>query len=258
MSLLSEIWSTIFDKGLESFGRFYSSYRGFVLSVDDKKNKNRILLSVPHVLGQNSKGVWAYPKNQLSTILDDDPETCSITQFMPQVGDMVWVEFEAGDPRYAIWSHAYNLKNKPKEFKDLKVFGMKTPAGHVVSIDDTQGIITVTHKETHTLIIDKDLITIKHRDGKNIIIDKDKIQLNGGTLKGIAKIDQLITELNKRSNRENDIVLALQTLQAACSPITAPLVGSALAGLIGTSIINITTPVTPASLSTLEDTKVTH
>lgn len=76
-------------------GKYYGKYRGSVSKNNDKEGRGRLEVSVPQVLG--SKKVWA--------------EACvpfagkGVGLFLlPEPGTMVWVEFEAGDPSFPIWT----------------------------------------------------------------------------------------------------------------------------------------------------------
>lgn len=136
------IWYKVIHYGLEFLGRYYSSYRGFVIDSEDPKGCNRLLIHVPSLDPKSNLHVWAWPKNNWGSKNYG-------TQMLPQPGDMIWVEFEYGDPSYPLWSPAsYAKGEKPEEFKNSKYFGFKTPSGTILVINDNKDEeeILVRHK----------------------------------------------------------------------------------------------------------------
>lgn len=78
---------------------FFGKYRGTVAVNKDPLNLGRIQVSVPAVFG-DEKNSWAMP---CSPYAGKD-----VGLFMiPPVNANVWVEFEAGDPDYPIWSGCF-------------------------------------------------------------------------------------------------------------------------------------------------------
>ena len=83
---------------VESFrGRFYGKYRGTVLDVDAATM--RIKASVPAVLGSVSSG-WAWP------CVPYAGDSVGFA-FLPEVGSAVWIEFEAGNVSFPIWTGCF-------------------------------------------------------------------------------------------------------------------------------------------------------
>lgn len=125
---LKNIFSRINRFGLEVYGHYYSSYPAYVVENEDPKNMKRLLLHIPSIMGLESHPLWAYSKSVSPRVND-----------LPQVGDMVWVEFLNGRLETATWTHYYPLKgeNAP-EFKHPKCYGYKSPAGYLVLIDELE------------------------------------------------------------------------------------------------------------------------
>lgn len=71
--------------------RFFGKYKGFCTDIHDPKGRGRIKVSAPHPLGRGNS-LWAEPCFQADHF------------FVPEEGDGVWVEFEAGDPGRPIWT----------------------------------------------------------------------------------------------------------------------------------------------------------
>lgn len=174
---LATIVERIMYRGLETFGRYYSCYRGKVIRVDDPEGQDRIRVFVPKV-ARSTLPAWAYPKNQFSG-------QGYGTHWLPKPGDTVWVEFQMGDPRFPIWSHGhFGTGEKPEEFEKSLLYGVKTPSGHLVYIDD----------ENNT-------IAIKHKAGFQIEITEDEIKLNGGNTGPLIKLTNLLESINRLENR---------------------------------------------------------
>lgn len=78
---------------------FYGKYRGEVTNNVDPQMLGRVQVSVPAVLGEG-RSSWAMPCS---------PYAGSGVGFfaLPPVGANVWVEFEAGDVDYPIWTGCF-------------------------------------------------------------------------------------------------------------------------------------------------------
>ena len=75
---------------------FFGKYRGLVTdNNDDQLKRGRLRVQVPQVLGLQE--VWALP---CVTYAGKDVGFFA----MPPIGTVVWVEFEAGDPSFPIWT----------------------------------------------------------------------------------------------------------------------------------------------------------
>ncbi len=79
-------------------GHFFGKYRGTVSDNADPTNRGRIKVKVPAVLG--TVEAWAMPCV---------PYAGQGVGFysLPASGVGVWVEFEAGDPSYPIWTGCF-------------------------------------------------------------------------------------------------------------------------------------------------------
>lgn len=75
-------------------GRFFGKYRGRVMNNNDPLKLGRILADVPAIPGMH--GNWALPCTPYA-----GPQVGFFA--LPPIGAMVWIEFEGGNPDYAIW-----------------------------------------------------------------------------------------------------------------------------------------------------------
>lgn len=79
--------------------QFFGKYRGRVENNIDPMQMGRVQVSVPAVLG-GGRMSWAMPCAPFA-----GPQVGLFV--VPPVGANVWVEFEAGDPDYPIWSGGF-------------------------------------------------------------------------------------------------------------------------------------------------------
>jgi uncharacterized protein involved in type VI secretion and phage assembly len=76
----------------------FGKYRGVVEDNEDSTGRGRIKVRVPAVLGELA--VWAMPCVPYAG--------AGVGLYaMPDVGTGVWVEFEAGDPSYPVWTGCF-------------------------------------------------------------------------------------------------------------------------------------------------------
>jgi len=167
--------------GLESVGKYYSSYRGYVVDNEDPDKMNRVKVQVPVIARGKTLNVWAWPKHTFSGVNYG-------IQMLPLRGDMVWVEFESGNVSSPMWLHGhYALGEKPQEFISAQVYGFKTPKGQIIIIDD--------------------------RD------DVEKIIINHGENEGLVKVIELTEMLNKIEDKVNNF-LAHYRVHQVIDPIS--------------------------------------
>lgn len=199
-------------------GRFYGKYRGTVIDNDDPTARGRLKVRAPAVMGDAD--VWALPCLPLA-----GPGMGAY--LMPEVGAGIWVEFEAGDPSFPIWSGGYwGDGQTPTDnagtnaSPTLKV--IRSESGLMVTMNDRDQVLTVSD-ETGA-----NVVTIEVRAGKitvkgatKAIVEAPQIELVENATHPVVFGDQLMTYLNS----------VVQTYQAHTHP------GELAAGFI---------PVTPA------------
>src|SRR5690349_16118403 len=106
-------------------GKFYGKYSGIVTDNEDPDNLGRIKVKVPSVL--EDVEVLARPCLPFGHF------------YVPAVGAKIWLEFEAGDPRFPLWVGAwYPTGTTPPEAAiqppDNRV--IQTPSGHTIELMD--------------------------------------------------------------------------------------------------------------------------
>lgn len=118
--------------GLEAMNRYYGMYRAFVVDNNDPEKCGRLKLEIPQIYGKEIHDYWAWSFGMSAGT--------NVGFFaVPNVGDMVWVAFENGDPAYPIWSYGHfaqnDLMEKAKsDYPQKKVF--RTTSGNQITSDD--------------------------------------------------------------------------------------------------------------------------
>ncbi len=155
--------------------RFYGKYRGTVSDNQDPDGLGRLKLQVPSLLGDQETD-WALP------CFPFGGSDQTGTYFVPPVDAAVWVEFEQGDLSQPLWVGTYWTGDaKPPADKPEKRV-LKTPFGHSVELDDTEGseAVRVIHggDGNPSIVIDeKGCITITDKKGAEIHLDAGGNQL---------------------------------------------------------------------------------
>ena len=140
-----------------SENKYWGKYRGLVVDRDDPEQLGRLKLKVPSVLGDAVTG-WAWPA------LPYAGANLGFF-FVPQNGDLVWVEFVEGELEHPLWSGGSwgkpgGTSEIPDEAKgnypDTQV--LRTKSGHVIILDDKDG---------------QEQITIRDKAGSSITLKQD-------------------------------------------------------------------------------------
>lgn len=182
------LYELIQQRGIEAIGRFYSTYRGIVITNYDPDSQNKVCVYLPSIL--RGVEVWAYPKHQ-----QGGPGS-GFKWLSPMEGSIVYVEFENGDPRHPLWSyHGWAIGEMPPELNKPNVLGFITPKGNKIILDESDsGVLTA--------IIQQDII-IKSLDG-NINVDANSIIMQGGEV-GIPESTSTVERLNKIEQDINNL-----------------------------------------------------
>lgn len=202
------VWERIIKYGLEYLGLYYSSYRAFVVNNQDPLKLGRVQLLIPHINPTQTDPTWAWPKGVYGG------KNYGI-HLIPQPTDMVWVEFEHGNPDFPLWSHAGYAKGElPPEFENTKHYGFKTPSGTLIKINDNKGqeevFIKLNNQDEWVKVIKEEL----EIEAKLIKLGKngDEQGVLGNTLQ--KKMDKVVDKMD-------DILSTLITHKHA-SPNTPP------------------------------------
>ncbi|HEY5751992.1 MAG TPA: phage baseplate assembly protein V [Chthoniobacterales bacterium] len=173
---------------------FYGKYRGLVVANDDSTQRGRLQVTVNAVMGEEA--VWAMP---CLPYAGDGMGTYLI----PEVGAGVWVEFEAGDPSYPIWTGCFwgdgqapvSERNQTAS-PTLKV--IRSQAGLMVAMDDSGQVISVSDEDGSNLLtieVQRGQITIK--GATKAVVEAPQIELVENATHPVVFGDELMNYLTQ-------------------------------------------------------------
>ncbi len=169
----------------------YGKYPAVVLrnDVEDDGHTGRIEVRVPGILEEDDAG------NPRPIEVIARPCLPPGFFFVPDEGSHVWVEFAAGDVNSPIWVGVWYPEGEPPQTSkgrapDFKQKVIRTPAGHVITLDDDAESIVITDKHGNELTLDSNGVTVKHKDGvTNVTLGTDAVTLGGGGDKKVLLMD---------------------------------------------------------------------
>lgn len=115
--------------------RFYGKYRATVTNVEDPEDMGRIQAKVPEIL-QEVDSPWALPASPFAGGSHG-------LVLIPEVGDGVWIEFEAGDLSRPIWSGGWWDKGELPSPGDKQVRVLVTTTGQQLVLNDDKKEIQI-------------------------------------------------------------------------------------------------------------------
>jgi len=160
--------------------RHFGKYRGSVVDNADPTSRGRLKVCVPAVLG--SLEVWAMP---CVPYAGDGVGFLALPE--PETG--VWVEFEAGDASYPIWTGCFWADGEAPEQADPKIKIWKTQKASV-RLDDDQDSILIENSSQASLEFTGDVVTeagqAKHSVGSAGVVSeqgKGKVEVTTASVK---------------------------------------------------------------------------
>lgn len=153
---------------------FYGKYRGLVSDNADPDGLGRIRAEVPAVLGE-AVSQWAMPCLPFAGPGHG-------LALIPEVGDGVWIEFEAGSLNNPIWSGCWWANDqRPDPAGEVQRL-LATSAGHQFLIDEEADEIKLVHPGGGELVIGSDAITLSIGQTK-IELTSSEVVINDGMAK---------------------------------------------------------------------------
>jgi len=174
--------------------RKYGKFRATVADNNDPTNRGRIKVTIPAVLADLQ--VWAMPCFPYSG-------NGAGHYMIPEAGAGVWVEFEAGDPSFPIWTGGFWADNElPKDQNGTQATPslriIRSQQGLIISMDDKGNVITLSDSNGNNIItIDSTKSEIKIHSNMKVVVDAPQIELVEGSSHPLVFGDNLMTYLNQ-------------------------------------------------------------
>jgi uncharacterized protein involved in type VI secretion and phage assembly len=129
---------------------YFGKYRGTVIDNNDLTGRGRIQVNVPAVLG--TENIWALP-----CVPYAGPDVGFV--YLPPTGAGVWVEFEAGDPSYPVWTGCFWADGEmPSEVMTADTRMLKTEQAQL-KVDDLTGEVLITNDQNASITISQDVVS---------------------------------------------------------------------------------------------------
>jgi len=175
--------------------RYYGKYRGVVADVDDPENMGRITARIPEIL-EDQVSPWALPAVPFA-----GPSHGLV--LIPEVGDGVWIEFEAGDLSRPIWTGGWWASGELPDPGATKTRVLVTSTGHQFVLDDENKEIHLLHSGGGEMVMtDQDItLTMGQSEAK---LTSDQISLKIGT----TEITMSSTELTLKGGPTAQVKLS--------------------------------------------------
>jgi hypothetical protein len=168
--------------------RFYGKYRGIVRDIDDPEELGRIRAEVPAVF-EDQSSPWSLPAFPFAG------QGHGLV-LLPEVGDGVWIEFEAGDLNRPIWTGCWFASGERPEPKTSKARVLVTTAGHKIVLDEDQDEIKIQHPGGAEFTMSSSEIVLK-LGLCELKITQSEINLNNGMVKVTAAGASLVNDAFK-------------------------------------------------------------
>jgi uncharacterized protein involved in type VI secretion and phage assembly len=164
--------------------KFYGRYRGTVASNVDPKRLGRLQVRVPDVLGDESC-VWAEPATPLAG--SNMGIFC-----VPDNDTGVWVEFQQGDPNYAIWTGGWrgSSSDEPDAATTAApadppiILQTRTQNQLIISSSPGEGLTLQTSAGTQgpQIVITSNSIKLSTGQGATVELTGNSVNINGTSL----------------------------------------------------------------------------
>ena len=217
--------------------RYFGKYRGLVTENDDPTKRGRVKVQVPAVL--NDLQVWAMP------CLPYAGNNVGLYT-IPGPGAGVWVEFEGGDPSYAIWTGGFWADDElPKNEQEAEATPslrmLRSEKGLMITFNDDSEVLTLSDENgSNIMTIDVQSGKIKIQANLKVVVEAPLIELVENAAHPLVFGDNLLQYLNQM----------VQTFNTHMHP------GELAAGVLPVTPMIPVPPMPPATPSLLS-TKVT-
>jgi hypothetical protein len=151
--------------------RYFGKYRGIVRDVNDPESLGRIVAQVPSVLGDEDSP-WALPAVPFAGASHG-------LVLLPQPGDGVWIEFEAGNAARPIWTGCWWGSGEMPSPGGPDERTLVTPQGLKVVLDDAGRKLQLVHPGGAEITLTETDITLSVT-GAKIVLSAAGISMNDG------------------------------------------------------------------------------
>ena len=159
-------------------GLWPGKYRAEVVESNDPKKLMRVRCVIPEVLGPSVVSDWAKPVVPLLAAKGAGFVA------VPPVNSRVWVEFESWDVNRPIWvGYWYAEPDGKSEAPDEltgsygEVYGIRTPGGNIVTINDGTGEVSLTNKNGDNVTVKSGIVNVIAKSG-TVVIDANNVRIN--------------------------------------------------------------------------------
>ncbi|MEI6682122.1 MAG: phage baseplate assembly protein V [Bacteroidota bacterium] len=172
----------------------FGKYRGLVTDNNDTTHRGRVKVTVPAVL--DDLQVWAMP------CLPYAGNNVGVYT-IPEPGAGVWVEFEGGDPSFAIWTGGFWADHElPKNEQGTEASPplrmIRSEKGLMITFDDDSEKITLSDENAGNIM------TIEVQSGKirlqanlKVVVEAPNIELVESSTHPLVFGDNLLQYLNQ-------------------------------------------------------------
>jgi uncharacterized protein involved in type VI secretion and phage assembly len=162
--------------------KFFGKYRGVVIDNVDPMQTGRLMVQVPDV-SDVLPSTWAMPCLPFAGIQAG-------FYAVPEIGSLVWIEFEQGDPDYPIWVGCFwgSAADVPALAlaapPGLQQIVVQTASQNTLLISDVPGPTggIMLKSSTAFISVSDTGITISNGQGATIIMNGPAVTVNEGAL----------------------------------------------------------------------------
>lgn len=134
----------------------YGKFRAIVVDLKDEEKRGRIKVKCPKVYGEY-ESPWCLPCVPMAIDMGG-------TFMLPDLGDVIWIEFEEGNSKYPIWVGSWWIPEKTPlgtEYdKGIKRIEIKHKKGQLLSMNEKGEIAIGDGKGSSIWINDKGEVVI--------------------------------------------------------------------------------------------------
>jgi hypothetical protein len=144
-----KVWDSDLAEEVATFlrSRYFGKYRGLVDDNADPAGRGRLKVRVPAVLGEVS--LWAMPCVPYAG--------AGVGLYLlPEPGTGIWVEFEAGDPSFPVWTGCFWGDGEVPEQAGAELKILKTES-HLLRLDDIGDEIRLENSSGASLVMDGEI-----------------------------------------------------------------------------------------------------